>query len=57
MEKNISPEEAAIFAAFDTFTGKMAKSKGFDKVVKISGPKNTDGTYKFVTGAYFSKSK
>lgn len=42
-------------AALETFTGRMAKSKGFDSVTKISGVQNTDGTYQYVTGVFFSK--
>lgn len=35
-------------AALNTFTGKMAKSKEFNKV-KVFGTKNADGTYKYAT--------
>jgi len=42
-------------AALDTFTGKMAKRNGFSIVESITGPKNIDGTYKYVTSVKFIK--
>jgi hypothetical protein len=34
-------------AALDTFTGQMARNKGFNSVLSINGPTNPDGTYVF----------
>jgi len=42
-------------AALNTFTGKMASRNGFSKVESISGLKNVDGTYKYVTSVKFVK--
>lgn len=42
-------------AALSTFTGKMASKNGYTKVESISGPKNADGSYKYVTSVKFVK--
>jgi hypothetical protein len=34
-------------AALDTFTGQMARNKGFNSVLSVNGPTNPDGTYVF----------
>ena len=35
-------------AALETFTGRMARKYGYNKVLKITGTQNVDGTYKYV---------
>ena len=42
-------------AALNTFTGRMAQSKGFNKVSSISGTQNSDGTYQTVNSVLFTK--
>jgi RHS repeat-associated protein len=42
-------------AALETFTGRMATSKGFTKVASISGTQNADNTYKSVNSIIFTK--
>jgi len=42
-------------AALDTFTGRMASRNGYTKVESITGPKNPDGTYRYVSSVKFIK--
>ncbi len=42
-------------AALQTFTGRMASKRGFNKVESIAGKKNADGTYKYVNSIIFAK--
>lgn len=42
-------------AALSTFTGKMASKNGYTKVESITGPKNIDGSYKYVSSVKFVK--